>query len=64
LIFNEYIDKFEHFYRDNILEEEEMQPTGSTNPDMSDTMPISDSIVNDSSENEVKKDSVLVPAGN
>ncbi|MRI02516.1 DUF2723 domain-containing protein [Kriegella sp. EG-1] len=56
LIFNEYIDKFEHFYKDNILEEDELQPTGSTNPDMSDTMPIPDTIANDGTQT---KDTVL-----
>jgi len=64
LIFNEYIDKFEHFYRDNILEEDEMQPTGSTNPDMVDTIPITDTIVNDASQTEVEMDTVLVPEAN
>jgi len=64
LIFNEYIDKFEHFYRDNILEEEEMQPRGNRNPDMIDTVPVSDTIANDATNTEVEKDTVLVPQEN
>lgn len=41
LIFNEYIDKFQHFYRDNLLEDEPVIP-GGANPDLEDTVPISD----------------------
>ncbi len=42
LIFNEYIDKFEHFYKNNIPENEPLIP--GQDPDMTDTMPVSDSI--------------------
>jgi hypothetical protein len=34
LIFNEYIDKFSHFYKDEIQEEE---PVMDSNPDMTDS---------------------------
>jgi len=64
LIFNEYIDKFEHFYRDNILEEDEMLPTGSTNPDMNDTMQISDSLAQDSVVMEEVPDTTTSPVEN
>lgn len=36
LIFNEYIDKFNHFYQDEILEREE--PVIGSNPDLSDSI--------------------------
>ena len=50
LIFNEYIDKFQHFYRDNILEEE--PPVPGENPDLEDSMPISDTTVIDATTTE------------
>ncbi|AYN66564.1 DUF2723 domain-containing protein [Euzebyella marina] len=50
LIFNEYIDKFQHFYRDNILEEE--PPIPGENPDLEDSMPISDTTVIDATTTE------------
>ncbi len=40
LVFNEYIDKFRHFYQDDFLE----QTPPETDPDMIDTVPISDSM--------------------
>jgi len=42
LIFNEYIDKFSHFYKDEIDEGKSL--ISPSNPDMSDTIPISDTI--------------------
>ncbi|MGI9552410.1 MAG: hypothetical protein ACR2MT_14510, partial [Aurantibacter sp.] len=63
LIFNEYIDKFEHFYKDDILEEPEIQPS-SGNPDMVDSMPVSDTVSEDSAKTETETDTVLVPEGN
>lgn len=38
LIFNEYIDKFSHFYKDEV--DEGKTPTNTSNPDMSDTNPV------------------------
>ena len=56
LIFNEYIDKFNHFYKDEILEEE---PVIGSNPDMSDSIGL------DSTNTEEEQlDSVLEPEGN
>ncbi len=43
LIFNEYIDKFQHFYKDEILEEPIIEST--TNPDLQDTIVIKDTIL-------------------
>ena len=52
LIFNEYIDKFQHFYKDedDMDMREEMQ---QTNPDMMDTMPVSDTILPDNTKTEI-----------
>jgi len=41
LVFNEHIDQFSHFYKDDLLEEEPMQE--SPNEDRTDTAPVSDS---------------------
>ena len=41
LVFNEHIDQFSHFYKDDLLEEEPMQE--SPNEDRIDTAPVSDS---------------------
>jgi len=59
LIFNEYIDKFSHFYKDEI--EEVSPPVDSSNPDMSTTVPISDTI---QKTPETNGDSTLTPAEN
>jgi len=64
LVFNEYIDKFNHFYKD---EEPEMELSPTGNPDMIDTVGVSDTIATDATtvENpeaqEAIKDTVLVP---
>jgi len=57
LIFNEYIDKFQHFYKD----EDDMEMLESDlegNPDMIDTMPISDTIRNDNTTTEAPLDTI------
>ena len=61
LIFNEYIDRFSHFYRNELLEEVP-SPT-EPDPDLIDSMPISDSVGVDGAKTEEKTDSVLVPEG-
>ncbi|HET8737911.1 MAG TPA: DUF2723 domain-containing protein [Pricia sp.] len=63
LIFNEYIDKFEHFYRNNLPVDE--PPVPGQDPDIVDTMPVSDTkaIDNITTDEEIQ-DSVLVPEGN
>ncbi len=43
LVFNEYIDKFRHFYQDEFLE----QSSPEADPDMIDTVPVSDTMAND-----------------
>ncbi|TMM58293.1 DUF2723 domain-containing protein [Maribacter algarum] len=58
LIFNEYIDKFSHFYKDEI--DEGRPPVDTSDPDMSDTVPISDT----TQIQEEIQDSTLVPASN
>ena len=59
LIFNEYIDKFQHFYKDeDALEIPE--PSVEQNPDMIDTMPISDTIQLDNTKTELSKDTVNI----
>ncbi len=62
LIFNEYIDKFEHFYKNDVLEEPEIRSSGN-NPDMTDSTPASDTVQN-GGPNEVEADTALVPAEN
>ena len=47
LIFNEYIDKFQHFYKDEILEAPE---ENVTNPDLQETIPLEDSTLLDSAK--------------
>lgn len=59
LIFNEYIDKFSHFYRDEI--DEGRPPADNSNPDMSDTVPISDTTIQSTEE---ARDSALAPIEN
>jgi len=49
LIFNEYIDKFSHFYKDEI--DEGIPSLDTSDPDMSDTVPIIDSAVQSSKAN-------------
>ncbi|KKM95252.1 hypothetical protein LCGC14_1190140, partial [marine sediment metagenome] len=64
LIFNEYIDKFEHFYKNNIPGDDS-QNLGRPDPDMVDTMPISDTSVIDATTTEEDiRDSVLKPTEN
>ncbi len=60
LIFNEYIDKFEHFYRDDVLEEDQLRP-GNNNHDLLDTVPILDTLAQDTVKTEEVQDTVLVP---
>ena len=60
LIFNEYIDRFEHFYKNNMPGQE--PPVPGQDPDIIDTMPISHSISNDNIGKAKKMfDSVLAP---
>ena len=57
LIFNEYIDKFQHFYKD----EDDMgmpQDVLESNPDMMDTMPISDTILPDNTKTDILEDTI------
>ena len=56
LIFNEYIDKFRHFYQDEFLEDEmEM-----SDPDLMDTVPLNDSMsASDQGSEEIPSDSVV-----
>ncbi|WP_340156786.1 DUF2723 domain-containing protein [uncultured Maribacter sp.] len=57
LIFNEYIDKFQHFYKD----EDDMgmpQDVLDSNPDMMDTMPISDTILPDNTKTDILEDTI------
>ncbi len=56
LIFNEYIDQFSHFYKDELLEEESLSEPAD--PDILDTMPISDTIATDNTRTEVETDSI------
>jgi hypothetical protein len=63
LTFNEYIDKFSHFYK----EDETTKPALDTDPDVQDTLPVIDTVapdatkVEDKGELEELKDTVLVP---
>ncbi len=63
LIFNEYIDKFSHFYKD----EGATNPVLNTDPDIEDTLPVIDTVANDAikveekGESEELKDTSLVP---
>ncbi len=63
LIFNEYIDKFSHFYKD----EGTVNPALNADPDIEDTLPIIDTVANDAIKVEEKgeleelKDTSLVP---
>lgn len=52
LIFNEYIDKFAHFYRDDMLEE---GTETEGDPDLKDTMPVSDTTAIDNLKTEEEK---------
>jgi hypothetical protein len=61
LIFNEYIDKFSHFYKEELEEEAVPNLGADQDPDMLDTVPVSDTI---RSSNEENRDTTLVPAGN
>ncbi len=61
LIFNEYIDKFQHFYKDEDafeMEESEL----NENPDMMDSISISDTIRQDNTKTDLLEDTLnLVP---
>ena len=57
LIFNEYIDKFQHFYKDED-DLEIPEPSVNENPDMIDTMPISDTVQLDNTNVEVPQDTI------
>ncbi len=60
LIFNEYIDKFQHFYKDeDDLEfpETDMQ----ADPDMIDTLPVSDTINSDNTKTDILQDTIGTP---
>jgi cbb3-type cytochrome oxidase subunit 3 len=58
LIFNEYIDKFSHFYKDNLLEE---TPSFESNQDIEDTVPVSDSDTLENTSDDINMDSILAP---
>ncbi len=58
LIFNEYIDKFSHFYKDNLLEE---TPSFEGNPDIEDSVPFSESDALENTTDDKIKDSILAP---
>lgn len=60
LIFNEYIDKFQHFYKDDMLEDELPTSEGG-NPDLIDTTPISDTVAKDITDLKEEVDTTLVP---
>ncbi|NHF58391.1 DUF2723 domain-containing protein [Flavobacteriaceae bacterium TP-CH-4] len=63
LVFNEYIDKFSHFYQNELLEEE--PPVLDSDPDLIDTVPVSDTNTVDNTKVETSvQDSVLVPEEN
>ncbi len=60
-VFNEYIDQFSHFYKDDLLDEEQLEP--SPDPDLIDTVPVSDTTAVDNTATEERMDSILVPEG-
>ncbi|WP_149276711.1 DUF2723 domain-containing protein [Pareuzebyella sediminis] len=63
LIFNEYIDKFQHFYKDDILDEE--PPVLGEDRDLQDTAPVSDTTAIDVTTTEEELlDTVGVPPRN
>ena len=62
LIFNEYIDKFQHFYKD---EDDMALPEGGgleSDPDMIDTLPVSDTIQTDNTNTDILQDTVGIKA--
>ncbi|MBT8184895.1 MAG: hypothetical protein KJN76_08635, partial [Eudoraea sp.] len=61
LIFNEHIDQFSHFYQDEILED--VPPIQESDPDLIDTMPISDTTAIDATRTIEETDSIPVPDG-
>ncbi len=63
LLFNEFIDKFSHFYKDDT---ETIPPIrGGGDPDLNDTVPVSDSNAVDTAQSlEEQPDSVTAAAGN
>ncbi len=63
LVFNEYIDKFSHFYKEDLIEE---QPSlNGDDPDMIDTVPVSDTNqIEDSTKPTTVEDSVSTPEQN
>ncbi len=58
LVFNEYIDKFSHFYKEDLIDE---QPSSNGDPDMADTVPIQDTNAVDNTTVETSTDSTLTP---
>ena len=60
LIFNEYIDKFQHFYKD---EDDLELPNGAfeDDPDIIDTLPASDTISPDNTKTDILQDTVGMP---
>jgi len=63
LIFNEYIDKFQHFYKDED-DLEIPEPSVEQNPDMIDTVPISDTIRLDNTKTELSEDTTNTSVAN
>ncbi|SDM86480.1 glycosyltransferase family 117 protein [Kriegella aquimaris] len=65
LIFNEYIDKFSHFYKDELMDDIPPPQAPVSNPDMVDTLPISDTSAIDATSTEGELlESGSVPEGN
>ncbi len=62
LIFNEYIDKFNHFYNKEDIPVEAV-PSSDRDPDMTDTRPLSDSSANDTSGAEVESQDPVPATG-
>ena len=56
-----WFSKFQHFYKDDILEEDPL--LDEPDPNTIDTMPISDTAAVDNTKTEENIDSVLVPEG-
>ncbi|WP_339706495.1 DUF2723 domain-containing protein [uncultured Kriegella sp.] len=61
LIFNEYIDKFSHFYKDELMDDIPPQQEPLSDPDMVDTLPISDTSAID---NTTTEEPLVIPEEN
>lgn len=56
LIFNEYIDQFSHFYKDDLLKEDPLSEPADA--DIIDTMPVSDTTAVDNTRTDTETDSI------